>query len=77
MSSLFETPVGRSFLIQSLDEKLGKEFRKDLLDYGLLPGSQITLSKKFPRSEKIIVQLARTKIALHTEDAKKIYGKIL
>lgn len=77
MNSLFETPVGKTFLIESLDKKLGKEFRKDLLDYGILPGTIVTVNKKFFSSEKLILELGQTKIALHLEDAKKIYGKIL
>ncbi len=77
MRSLYETPVGKSFLIESLDTRLGKEFRKDLLDYGLIPGTQVTINKKFLSSEKLILELGQTKLAIHLEDAKKIYGKII
>jgi Fe2+ transport system protein FeoA len=64
---LHELEIGK---IISLDSKaLGVDFTRDLLDYGFIPGAKIQLKKKQASSDKIILTVGQTDIAIRSKDA--------
>jgi ferrous iron transport protein A len=75
--SLNEIEEGSECRLISLNEKgLGPHFANDLLDYGLLPGVNILLVKKFRDMDKIILRVGEGEIAIRNSDAKFIEVKI-
>lgn len=72
-----ELKVGDRFRLESMDQDLDRDFRKDLLDYGFLPGTEMQIFEKYKSSEKIVVQISETRIAIRWKDAEKIYCQVL
>lgn len=63
-------PIGKSAKIHSLTSNNLE--RRRMLDFGLIPGSQITAVYKSPFGNPTAYLIKGTVIALRNEDAKKI-----
>jgi len=60
-------------MIDSLDQdKLKAEYVLELIDYGFLPGIEITLIQKYPSQNKIIVKIGKSHLSLRMNDAEHI-----
>ncbi len=67
---LFELEAGQSGILSDLKKSSGKEkLVRNLLDMGFLPGTKITVLEKYPRQEKLVVELGLVKLALRKMEA--------
>ena len=53
-------------------EQLGVEYSNNLLDFGVLPGSEIAILQKYPSQNKLVIQVSNHKIAIRLSDAQYI-----
>lgn len=77
MIRLADLEVGTEFILDSIDPILNRDFRKDLLDYGLLPGMTMKVFEKYKSAGKIVIQIGETRIAIRKDDADKLYCKAI
>ncbi len=64
---LNELDVGKIISLNS--QFLGVDFTRDLLDYGFIPGAEVQVKKKQIGSDKIILTIGETDIAIRSKDA--------
>ncbi|HRG48294.1 MAG TPA: FeoA family protein [Leptospiraceae bacterium] len=50
-------------------DELRPEYIMELIDYGFLPGTEISVLQKYQSQNKIVVQIGRTKVSLRLNDA--------
>ncbi|MCB1178382.1 MAG: ferrous iron transport protein A [Leptospiraceae bacterium] len=62
----------RAKILRINTESLGVDFTRDLLDYGLIPGSSVIVKKVHKSSGKLIIFLNGIDIALRLKDAAMI-----
>ena len=53
-------------------DELRPEYIMELIDYGFLPGTEISVLQKYQSQNKIVVQIGRTKLSLRLNDAMYI-----
>ena len=53
-------------------DELRPEYIMELIDYGFLPGTEISVLQKYQSQNKIVVQIGRTKVSLRLNDAMYI-----
>lgn len=53
-------------------EDLRPEYILELIDYGFLPGTEISVLQKYLSQNKIVVQIGRTKLSMRLSDAMHI-----
>ena len=71
--SLTSLELEKIAIIDSLDqEKLKAEYVLELIDYGFLPGTEITLIQKYPSQNKIVVKIGKSHLSLRMNDAEHI-----
>ncbi|MFB5649794.1 ferrous iron transport protein A [Leptospira wolffii] len=70
-SSLFGLESGQSGILSRLKQVSGKEgLLRNLLDMGFLPGTKITVLEKYPKQEKLVVEVGLVKLALRKSEAE-------
>ena len=68
--------AGQKICIDSFDEQnLAPEFINELLDFGLLPGEEITILHK--SQKKILIGAGNAEIAISEKEAKHIKARKL
>ena len=53
-------------------DELRPEYIMELIDYGFLPGTEISVLQKYQSQNKIVVQIGRTQVSLRLNDAMYI-----
>ena len=70
---LFAMKEGEKGIVDSFDEtSLSLEFIHDLMDHGLLPGTEIRIIHRPPLQDKLLIGAGAAEIALRDRDAKYI-----
>jgi ferrous iron transport protein A len=71
--NLTSLDLNKAAIIDSINEnELKPEYVLELIDYGFLPGTEITVLQRFASLDKVIVQIGRSHLSLRMNDAKYI-----
>ncbi|HMV43868.1 MAG TPA: FeoA family protein [Leptospiraceae bacterium] len=73
LKSLSGIELNQKAIIDSMNqEKLNSDYILELLDFGFLPGTEISVLQKYPSQNKIVVQIGRAHLSLRLNDASFI-----
>lgn len=73
MKSLLDSEEKESVTLHSFSPDINSDFINDLMDYGLLPGTNVIVYPNFAYSDKLILKVGDSLISIRKQDAKKIF----
>lgn len=77
LQSLSGIELNQKAIIDSMNqEKLKSDYILELLDFGFLPGTEISVLQKYPSQNKIVVQIGRAQLSLRLNDASNIQVRL-